>query len=127
MIGEDRRLKPPKSLGDALVSEDRRLRPSRSFLYLVTGEITPESYPAFAIEEFREEFGRYCDRHVGGQRRRDLIRRMAEKLWPLAIDGLIQAILFNDRLRVAADNAPRSGMGMDGGSPRSIAIARSLG
>src|ERR1051326_5900758 len=49
---------------DPPLGEAKRLRPSTAFVYLAEGEIPPEDYPEFALEEVRRARKVYYRRHV---------------------------------------------------------------
>jgi hypothetical protein len=115
-----------REFGEALVSEERQLRPSPSFVYLLAGEIPPESYPRFAIEEYREEVRRLCERRLARKRRCDFLRRFPKAAAAFALNGLMNVLLFNTALRTASAQSRWSGMALDPNAPRSIAVLRSF-
>lgn len=49
---------------DSPLGEAKRLRPTTAFIYLVEGEIPPEVYPEFALEEVRRARRMYHRQHV---------------------------------------------------------------
>jgi hypothetical protein len=115
-----------RDLGDILVREERLLRPSKAFVYLVTGEISPEAYPEFAIEQFHDECRREYRRRLARGRAGFFSRLRADIASGLG-EMLIQIVLFNDRLRLAAQASPAAKTALTDSAPRSVAVLRALG